>query len=411
MSWQDFEHKVGEFFRNKGYQVERGSRISGFSKQKWEIDIIARDPIDGSIIWACQCKRWKKPVGRSIVAEWVTTCKDIDAKPAIASYMGFSREAISFARSRNVYLIDREALNMPVEAVTFKTTQEWQKELQSLSEEKRLIKVIESLHRTNILQMTEEALGTNPDTLKFEDPEMYDMFYDSQIMTKFLKTLNLRKNTYGYMYYLGQPSFRIFPVPIQGKLEIPDISETIKIIFKILRRVTGHIDFEPYPLGIAEKAKMFLECWEEIAKSNLNPFNYYEAYISTFGHSEDYTPSRVDFFGSRSYVTRRSDLEYDSQKKVIIAKPESKDAYLKRLRAEKAVWLQIIKYVREEKLEVLEKIFNTNFHILEEENTYPAVSSRDDIIQLFSKAKGIEANINEKSTTLNKYLSNLSFKS
>lgn len=104
LSWQEFEHLVGEIFRRRGYSViETGEGADG------GVDLVARK--DGKMILV-QCKNWRtRDVGVSVVRELlgVVTARGA-AGGVVVTVGGFTDEARRFARVAQVELIDGDAL-------------------------------------------------------------------------------------------------------------------------------------------------------------------------------------------------------------------------------------------------------------------------------------------------------------
>jgi len=267
------------------------------------------------------------------------------------------------------------------------------------------------LHGTRILEINEQVRKKNPEYLKFTkgEDDNYVMFCGDQPMTKLLYVLDSGQGL------LGGPDPKW--AHLLQELAPLNVSGTLGIILRILEQVTGYRDVEPYSNNAQENAETFVSCWKKIAESKLNPFNHWETYKSAYGESKNYPEG---FAASRGYFVKKDRKSFEAVPerkteasiKVITAKLEPKSAqahlYLRRLEAEKAIWLNIIKIAGADNLELLEKIFNTDFkHTLDKINVFPAVSQLDDAIRLFKKAREIHVSINSRSEELNGYLSNL----
>jgi restriction system protein len=104
LSWQEFEHLVGEIFRRRGYSVvETGKGADG------GVDLVARK--EGRTV-LIQCKHWRtRDVGVSIVRELLGAVAARRASGGVVVTVGgFTEEARRFAREAQVELIDGDAL-------------------------------------------------------------------------------------------------------------------------------------------------------------------------------------------------------------------------------------------------------------------------------------------------------------
>ena len=112
LSWKDFEWLVGESYRRQGYAVEEslGGGADG------GIDLIIRR---SGGTWLMQCKQWKvRAVGAPVIREIFGLVTHHRANGAIVITSGrFTREAMAFAESKSLELIDGPALFQLVKSV------------------------------------------------------------------------------------------------------------------------------------------------------------------------------------------------------------------------------------------------------------------------------------------------------
>ena len=112
LSWQQFEWMVGEAYRRQGYSVEES--LAGGADGG--IDLILRKDDQASLV---QCKRWKtQSVGASVIREMFGLLAHHRADRVIVVTSGrFTSEAVAFADSKPIVLIDGPALLNLVQAV------------------------------------------------------------------------------------------------------------------------------------------------------------------------------------------------------------------------------------------------------------------------------------------------------
>ncbi len=112
LSWQQFEHLVGEAYRRQGYKVEE----SGGGGADGGVDLILRKGNETTLV---QCKRWKTwKVGVKTVRELYGVIAAQDAARGVVVTCGrFTRAAASFAEGKQLELVDGPALWQLVETV------------------------------------------------------------------------------------------------------------------------------------------------------------------------------------------------------------------------------------------------------------------------------------------------------
>jgi len=105
MSWQEFELLVGEGFRQQGYQVIE----NGGGGADGGVDLVLREGGDKLLV---QCKQWKAfAVGVTVVRELYGVMAANGAAGGFVVTSGrFTDDAKAFASSRNITLMDGEAL-------------------------------------------------------------------------------------------------------------------------------------------------------------------------------------------------------------------------------------------------------------------------------------------------------------
>jgi len=105
MSWQDFELFVGEIFRMRGFSVAE----SGGGGADGGIDLTLRK---GKEVFLVQCKRWREfKVPVNVIRELYGVMAAQGAAGGFVITSGvFTTDAQSFAKGRNIELVDGEAL-------------------------------------------------------------------------------------------------------------------------------------------------------------------------------------------------------------------------------------------------------------------------------------------------------------
>lgn len=105
LSWQRFEHLVGEAFRQQGYQVEE----RGGAGADGGIDLVLRQ---GGLRTLVQCKHWRTTkIGVPTVRELLGAMTAQRGDRGVVVCTGYyTQPAITFAKSNGIVLIDGEAL-------------------------------------------------------------------------------------------------------------------------------------------------------------------------------------------------------------------------------------------------------------------------------------------------------------
>lgn len=105
MSWQQFEHLVGEAFRMQGYEVVE----TGGGGADGGVDLMLSK---GGERFVVQCKQWKAfKVGVGVVRELFGVMASKGSAGGFVVTSGrFTEEATRFARGRNIQLVDGLAL-------------------------------------------------------------------------------------------------------------------------------------------------------------------------------------------------------------------------------------------------------------------------------------------------------------
>jgi restriction system protein len=112
ISWQEFEHLVGEAFRLQGYRVTE----QGGASADGGVDLVLSK--DGEKVLV-QCKQWRAfKVGVQVVRELYGVMAAVGASGGIVVTSGrFTDEAKDFAQGRNVRLIDGPQLQTLLQQV------------------------------------------------------------------------------------------------------------------------------------------------------------------------------------------------------------------------------------------------------------------------------------------------------
>lgn len=105
LSWQQFEHLIGEAFRRQGYSITE----TGGSGPDGGVDLILRKKTEKYLV---QCKHWRSlKVGVPVVREFFGA---MAAEGSVGGYVvtsgQFTAEAKAFAQGRNIQLIDGTGL-------------------------------------------------------------------------------------------------------------------------------------------------------------------------------------------------------------------------------------------------------------------------------------------------------------
>ncbi len=106
MSWQQFELLVGQAFRSKGYSVVDGGDLGADGG----VDVhLSKEGLK----YFVQCKHWKtRKVGVAVVRELYGVIAGAGAEGGFIVASGsFTRDAIAFAESKQIDLIDQQGLD------------------------------------------------------------------------------------------------------------------------------------------------------------------------------------------------------------------------------------------------------------------------------------------------------------
>lgn len=112
LSWQDFEHLVGEAYQRRGYTVEE---IGGFAPDGG-VDLVLHTGGRKTVV---QCKRWRTAqIGASLIRELFGVVVAEKAQRGVFVTSGtFTPDAVAFARDKPLELVDGQALAKLVEGV------------------------------------------------------------------------------------------------------------------------------------------------------------------------------------------------------------------------------------------------------------------------------------------------------
>jgi predicted RecB family endonuclease len=375
----EFEKKVAEFFRKKGYnKVLLRERIEGKSGIKHEIDVLVFDNLDqNKMLWACQCKYWNAQIGIKEIGEWIQTCKDIGVKPAFIS-LSFSSNAKKYAEANGVYLITDEQLGMEPSQVIGEDFLSWKERLDSIDNDiDKILFCLKSIYQTEILQNAERAKNEPDEELRFEEPCLFKLFRDpnDQRLTKFLIHLNKIQEEYGPRYAFGSlESFLQFKISsiYTNAFNIPsEVGEVNRMVLSILEKMNVR-DLEPFRMNWGDKCRIFLESWKTLGKIPLmvkiGSYRWYET----------------------SYITNRyheGTLGYEI-KGIILGKPTER--WTDYIQKTKRFWRDLL---TKRNLDILRlnKLFDTDLNCLDDDEKCPNLCGRKQgedhlLVNLFKKA-------------------------
>lgn len=100
ISWQEFEHLVGEAYRRQGYTIEE----TGGSGSDGGVDLVLRGRGETVLV---QCKQWRaRSVGVTTVRElYGVLAAEAADRAILATCGGFTRDAKSFALGKPIQLV------------------------------------------------------------------------------------------------------------------------------------------------------------------------------------------------------------------------------------------------------------------------------------------------------------------
>lgn len=99
----EFEEMTAELYRAFGHQAH----VTGASGDHG-VDVVVKSKKDGKKM-IVQCKRWRKPVGESVIRDFYGTMHhEKAAQGTLIATAGFSKPAIEWAKGKPIYLYDGE---------------------------------------------------------------------------------------------------------------------------------------------------------------------------------------------------------------------------------------------------------------------------------------------------------------
>lgn len=118
--WKEFEKLVAKLHYTPGALVQHDATVQGRSGAEYQVDCAITYPAGPySLTVLVSCKDWKKKVDRPPVTTWFATIEDCRAnKGVVVSARGFTKEAIEYARDKNIELFHLKPM----------TPEEWAKE-------------------------------------------------------------------------------------------------------------------------------------------------------------------------------------------------------------------------------------------------------------------------------------------
>ena len=405
----EFEKKVAEFFRKKGYnKVLLRERVPGKSGIKHEIDVLVFDNLDqNKMLWACQCKHWNTQIGIKEIGEWIQTCRDIGVRPAFAS-LKFSSEAIKYAEANGVFLITDEQLGIEPSQVIGEDFLSWKEKLEAINiDVEKVLFCLKSIYQTELLQKAERAMNEPDEELRFEEPELFRLFRDQndQRLTKFLIYLNKIKEEYGPSYAFGPlESFSWFKIPSvnTGAFNIPsEVGEVGRMIRSVLEMMDIS-DLEPFRMNWGDRCRIFLESWIQISEIGLlNVVCNRTWYPCRYASKSNYKPN---------YNMGDPNLDYDLGKRLLIGVPamERWKEYFNEIRS---MWKTILKDRSVEEIEKLGKLFETDLSVINQEDKLPNIDlsygKKSLIKELFRKSRIIAEAYGNNKPRVEKIISDL----
>jgi len=378
----NFETIVAQYFREIGYRkVLLRERICGKSGIKHEIDVLVFDNLDqNKKVWACQCKYWNKKIGINQIKEWIETCKDIGVRPAFAG-LKFSSKAKEYARKRGVWLITINELRIKPSQIFGKDFLSWRKEFKSIKDDmEKIIFLLKSIYKTEILQNAEEAKKTRSDELRYFKPELYKLFIDpnDQRLTKFLYLINVDpENLKSVERAFGPPTPPLFRKDTGEGLSIPnDVGKVAENIRSILKNVEEG-DLEPFKIDWDDKCRIFLECWLQLAKVDL-----LQKICDTHWYTCQYACKNNKKQGDPN-------LDYDREKRILIGKP-IEERWKRYFYEKRKLWKTILKGRSYGEIKKLSNLFQTDLSVINEEDKLPNIKLDKNpclICEIFSISK------------------------
>ena len=397
----EFEKKVAEFFRRKGYKkVLLREKIQGKSGIKHEVDVLVFDNLDPKRpLWACQCKYWNTQVGIKEIGEWIQTCRDIGIESAFAS-LRFSSEAKKYAEAYGVYLITDEQLGIKPTQVFGENFLSWKEKLDTISNDiDKILFCLKGIYQTELLQDAERARNEPDEELRFEEPQLFKLFRDpnDQQLTKFLIYLNKIKGEYGPSYAFGSLEdsslFKISSVYTDA-FNIPsEVGKVNKMIHFILERMKTS-DLEPFKMGWGDKCRIFLEGWLQLSKVDL--LNQVCPYFYTY---TCYSISKCD-----------PNLKYDRERRLLIGIP-TKEYWKNHFNKIRNLWRSILEDKTAEEIKRLGKLFQTDLSVVNKEDKLPYIEldskKKCEICNIFIKSRIIKKAYKNNKSKVEKIISDL----
>ena len=362
----EFENKVAQFFRKKGYnKVLLRERVLGKSGIKHEVDILVFDNLDqNKILWACQCKHWNKRIGIKEIKEWIETCRDINVRPAFAA-LKFSSEAKKYAEVNGVFLITDEQLEIEPTQVIGEEFLSWKRSFEFIENDiEKILFLLKSIYQTELLQNAEKAKNEPDEELRFENPQLFKLFRNSndQRLTKFLIYLNKVTGEYGPSYAFGSlESFSWFKIPPinTGAFNIPSEVGKVAWMIRSILENTKIGDLEPFRMNWGDKCRIFLESWLQLTKIDLLCRICSEHWYSCY-------------YASKSNKQGDPSLEYNRERRILIGRP-SMERWKEYFNEKRNLWKNILKGRSDEEIRKMSNLFQTDLSVINEEDKLPNI--------------------------------------
>lgn len=120
-TWRELQNEVARILLECGFSVET-ERTVDMPRGTSELDVVAEETVRGRrYCIVCECKRWQRPVPKSVVHAFRTVVTETGANVGyIVSSRGFQSGARAAAQSTNIQLVTWEEFQAAFEQTWFK---------------------------------------------------------------------------------------------------------------------------------------------------------------------------------------------------------------------------------------------------------------------------------------------------